>query len=680
MIFLCLSFAEAANAADTITIEGRLLTEANEPIVGVEVQAVDETVLTNQQGQYSLTLPAADIYQINYNKQHYFSSIQTFSHFELSANNKERSQIADITLVKKAKQRVMFAFGGDVMMGRRFEQPKFGDEVLISADSRLEDSKAIVEHVKPYMSLADFAAVNLETQVSATLPGDRAPKSVTFYSKPEVLAALSWAGIDYVTLGNNHTFDYMNSGLKSTLKHLHNSSLSFSGAGVNEQQALSAHHQNINGNDFAMLGYVGWEGGFSPNQTAGKDKGGAAYGSMNNINNSVSREVADNKVTFVQYHGSQEYSTGPTGVTEQRLKSAIDNGASLAIAHHPHVTQGLELYNGKLIAYSMGNFVFDQYFNSTPHSFILYVWMDGDTFHRAEIVPIYLKGYKPTPSTGVQRHNTMKRLVTLSKERDTYIGFSGGHGVITADNQQAAVSPVEYKIEFPQGTKVSSISHLPWLNEPSTVVLPTEQLSYRLGANLVNGGDFESFKTFSSNERGFVFDKDISKINPYGASGNNSLGFNISEEKSTWFGMQTFRRVYKASSPMTVKANLKTSTALNVNVYWQGRKNRQSFTEALAQGEKHLIASLNLQANEQWQPLEVEFNSPRIGYRSYRVLIEFELADGSKSQVDLDDFAVIEWQSAFSKQRSPKLFNLGSKQASFIGLNQSTEKTVTIIN
>ena len=120
--------------------------------------------------------------------------------------------------------------------------------------------------------------------------------------------------------------------------------------------------------------------------------------------------------------------------------------------------------------------------------------------------------------------------------------------------------------------------------------------------------------------------------------------------------------------------------AVKVNFYWQGRKTRQSFKDALAKGKKHLISSVSLNADKAWQPVEIEFNSPRIGYRSYRVMAEFELIDGSTAEVNVDDFSLIEWQTSYSKQAVPNLFNIGSKQASFIGLNKSTDKTVTINN
>ncbi len=669
-------------AAQRYQLTGQLFNESRQGIAGAQVTLAGASSVTDQQGQFVITTAKRENYQLTFSQQGYFSNIQTFSHFELLNKNKDEDKssavIAPITLVKKAKNRVMLAFGGDVMMGRRYYQPYFGDAVLIHPQSKLTDSMAIVENIKPYMSLADYAAVNLETQVANKKPDERAPKSVTFYSQPEVLDALSWAGIDYVSLGNNHTYDYMDSGLHSTLDFLSKSQLAYSGAGINEQQALKAHQQKIKDVPFSMLGYVGWEGSADPTQTANDQHGGAAYGSMENMLASVKREVAQDKVTLVQYHGSQEYANNPTGVTEHRLKSALDVGAALAVAHHPHVTQGLELYNGKLIAYSMGNFIFDQNFSATQHSFILYVWLDGEKFHRAEIVPLYVKGYKPTPATGMHRYTVMKRLTELSKDRNTHISQSGGHGVISADNQ-AENTPVKHvKLTLAQGEKIAALYNTPWQKNLSKVSLADKNLSYRLGTNLINGSDFEHFNAFNSVDRGWLFDRSITSINNYGASGESSLGLALSKNQPTTFGMQSFRRVYNASSSMTIKANFKSNKVVKASFYWQGRKTRQKLFDAFENSEKHLIKTVQLNGDDNWQALELGFNSPRIGYKSYRVLVEFELENGERAQVDIDDFSLIEWQTAYSNKPTPALFTIKSKQAAFIGLNKHTSNAIKL--
>jgi len=668
------------SANDVFIIKGRILAEDNSAIARVTIKVGGQQAISDKAGRFSVEVQKNDLYQVNFTALNYFDSIQTFSHFELKKNNQAYGQLSDITLVAKKESRVMLAFGGDSMMGRRFYKPYFGDEVLIHPESKLVDSKSVVEYIKPYISIADYAAVNLETQVASSLPGERAPKSVTFYSQPEILDALTWAGIDYVSLGNNHTYDYMDSGLKSTLAFLDQSSLDFSGAGFNEKDALKAHQEKINNTEFSMLAYVGWEGSKAPSQTANHQHGGAAFGSMNNIVNSVKQEVNQNRATIVQYHGSQEYANNPTGVTEQRLKSALDNGAALAIAHHPHVTQGLELYNGKLIAYSMGNFIFDQNFSATQHSFILYVWLDEGKFHRAEIVPLYVKGYKPTPATGMHRYTLMKRLTELSKTRNTYISQSGGHGIITVDNKitEKNKEPEQVTLSFNNDEKIINLYNTPWHTQLSQVLLPEPQLKYRLGTNLINGSDFESFDYFSGPERGWLYDRQSTSLNHYGASGYKSLALSLQSEQTAIFGMQSFKRVYTPSSQMTIKAKLKTNNAVKVSYYWQGRKKRQKLFDAFKNSEKHLINTVELKGDGEWQNIEVDFNSPRIGYKSYRVLVEFELLNDSEGQINIDDFSLIEWQSAFSSSPQPQLFSIKSQQPAYIGFNKNTDKVITL--
>lgn len=665
------------NAVSIFTINGDVNDEKGNGITRVNVDVNGVKFTSDKSGHFTIKVKRADIYQIKFSKKGFYSNIQTFSHYELSQINKLDGDIDTITLVKRAKSRVMLAFGGDVMMGRRYYSPYFGDEILIHENSRLSDSQSIVKHVKPYMSLADFSAVNLETQIADKKPSERAPKSVTFYSQPETLAALKWAGVDYVTLGNNHTYDYLDSGLSSTLSYLQQSGLGFSGAGINQEDALGAYQENLNGVPFAMLGYVGWEGNFTPTQTASQDKGGAAYGSLANIVSSVKNEVEKGAAAIVQYHGSQEYANGPTNVTEHRLKAALDAGASLAIAHHPHVAQGLELYNDKLIAYSMGNFIFDQFFSATPHSFILYVWLDEGQFHRAEIVPIYLKGYQPTPATGMHRYTILKRLSVLSAERKTIISRSGGHGVIVKNDLEKSNNHKFQRFNLPIKDKEHSLYHMPWDASLVNVELSHKESKYRLGTNLINGSDFEGYDTFAIRERGWIYDDTKSLYHADSYSGSKSLAVKIPEKSMSVVGMQTFRRVYNASSPMTVSAKIKTSKPVKAKIYWQGRKKRQKLFEALEQGEKHLIAELDITNNDEWQNMSADFNSPRVGYRSFRVFVEFEHQLPSAPQVLIDDFSLIEWQTPFSN-KPPLLISVDDKQVSYIGFEKPYQGSVTL--
>ena len=615
------------------TITGVVVDGSNQPIVGAVVEVGKVKATTNIKGLYVLNIQDAPIYQLSFSKVGFFSIIHSFSHNELAQTD---FNLADVSLVNHKPGRVRLAFAGDVMMGRRYSQPILNEPVLLGDDLALQ-TKQIVSDVKPYISLADFASVNLETPIADSLSNKALTKIVTLFSPVETLSALAWAGVDYVSLGNNHIYDYGEQGLKQSIDFLNKSPLHYSGAGLNEKLALQPYVQKLANNDYGMLAYVGWQGRYEVSQTASKIKGGAAFGSLQNIKRSVRQAKHKGYVPVVQYHGSKEYTPEPSKETEQRLKTAIDAGAALAIGHHPHVTQGFELYKDKLIAWSLGNFVFDQYFYTTHYSMLVYVWMDGDKFHRAEIVPLYIKGYKPTPAVGLSRHTIMKRLIALSDKRNTFITRSGGHGVIAQYNQQ----PKKHKLEFkPNHNAVVSLAHHPWQQRIGQINFDKPS-NYRLGFNLIPGSDGESFSSFETQERGWMVDKMANVVN---FDGNNYWQLDVHHQPSR-FGMQYFARMFKPETAMSVVAQVKTSNPVVVKVYWQGRKRGQGITEAMTDSPKHLIATFELDGSSQWQSLQADFNAPDASFRGLRAFVTVE--SKTKTLFAIDNFEFINWQTPF---------------------------------
>jgi len=651
LIFLC-SFSSGALA---VIIKGKIELEERESSITCFVEVNKRNTACDSLGQFSIKVKKNSIYALTVTSNNHYRSFQSFSDYELSElsdeptiNHNNIYHIPPITLVEKIKGRTMFAFAGDVMMGRRYSNPYFYDSVLIGKENILKDTKAIVQYMKPYLVLADFSALNLETQISSHKPVKRAPKGVTFYSPPEALDALKWAGIDYVTLGNNHIYDYLDEGLLSTLDLLKKSGLGFSGAGINQKQALKPYLKSLAGHQYAMLGYVGWTGSAKPNQVAEAKKGGSAFGTEKNIAKAVEVQQQQGRPTIVQYHGSLEYTDEPSGMTESRLKMAIDKGADLAIAHHPHVTQGFEIYKGKLIAYSMGNFIFDQNFYATPLSYVLYVWMDGEKFHRAEIVPIYIKGYVPVPATGIQRSTIIKRTKYLTARRKLSFIKSGGHLVL-----EEKQSPQESTVSSVTINKNSHIADLYTFPEKqiSKVQTSHSEIRYRLGINQLNGGDFESYNLFASQERSWeLYNAKISSTNAH--SGINSLAINIGDNETALVAMKTFRRVFNAGNPMSYAAQiLNKKGPVKVRLLLQKRKTRAKFFKAL-KSKKFLLAEKTIMPNQHWQSLEFDFNLPRVGYRSYRVLLELSFPADSNSDeketIYLDDVALIDWQAHYN--------------------------------
>lgn len=599
-------------------LSGRVIDPNGAPIQA-DIRIGDLVVHTNENGEYFVTPGAMPIYRFSFEADGFYAMRQTFSRAELFDN----PTLGDVVLVESKPGRTLFVFGGDVMIGRRFYEPFEGEPVLVRDATRLEDSKALLAEMKPYFDLADYASINLETPIFDAAPGEPAPKSVTFFSAPETLGALEWAGVDYVALGNNHTYDFLEPGLDLTLKYLAESDLDYSGAGKTETEALQAHRANLGGTSYDLLSYVGWPAG-PPTQSADAEKGGAALGTSENLLNTTQQSRRSGAIPILQYHGGLEYFEEPTLAMETNLKRAVEAGAGLVVAHHPHVTQGLELFEGKLIAWSLGNFLFDQYFYSAQSAALLYVWMDGDEFYHAETVPLYIKGYHPTPALGPMRNKINRRLFELSERRDTHLRRSGGHLVLSAENRGAAPAP-----SFP-------------------IQQDCNDGRLRTGKDLLARGDFDSYALFGASDRSWLdLDPRIEVRGHASAPWDQALLAKVPGGETVTTGMRKFQRVFTKGTPMTVRASVSSTAEATIDVYLQSRADRQSLSDALENGTKTKIGSAIITPGSV-QYLDIDFESPRTRARSLRILLELSSADGP-AEIELDELKLIEWETPFSR-------------------------------
>ncbi|MBT8047444.1 MAG: hypothetical protein HKN57_12665 [Xanthomonadales bacterium] len=638
-----------------VGINGRVLSESGQPLPGVTVRAGEATALTDARGRFAIETAAGDIYLLHYSAEDHFPMIHAYSPLELSwlqSGPGGAAEVPEVTLVERAANRVMLAFGGDAMMGRRFSEPNEGEPQLIREGYEADDTKALLRHMKPYLDLADFASVNLETQVMSSRPEQKAPKSYVFFTPPEALQALKVSGVDYVTLGNNHTYDYLQDGLESTLDALDASGLGWSGAGLTESQSLRSFRTGINGNAMSFLGFLGWAGNFTPNQVAqGDGKGGAAFGTTANIRYAVRNEAGQGYLPVVQYHGSREYTDEPTLATETRLKQAIDDGAVLAIAHHPHIVQGFEIYNGKLIAYSMGNFIFDQFHYATKRSYLLYVWMDGGRLHRAEVMPLRIKGYTPMPATDTFRGAILRRAFDLSSRRGVELRASGGNAVILPQPGTADSSPLAYSpppAEYSAKNTVWRLTAADWNQSVETIALQAgDDRKFFLGQDLLPMGHLESHFLHDAPDLSWLEDGTQAIIQRDDApSGRNVMQLVIpAGQPEGTLGMRTFEYTFKPGTPTSFVVSARSSGPAVVTAYQQWRKRDENRLEALATARLRPIGQMELSPGV-WQELRFDFDSPRVTAISYRVVLKITPEDSSADHYSwFDDIGLIEWLS-----------------------------------
>lgn len=306
--------------------------------------------------------------------------------------------------------------GGDVMLGR-----SLGEGILQNGTSWP------FEYVSGLLSAADIAFVNLETTVGSG--GEPVDKDFVFQSPPEAATSLSKAGIDIVSLANNHVFDYGPDGLLNTIDIVGGEGVATVGAGRDQAEATQVIVLEVGGLRVAFLAYVNTPpdsgSGFDLEATAKATDTtpGVNWLDVDRIPNDVELAKTVSDVVVVSIHTGFEYQEVLSDIQTQAAHAAIDAGASLVIGEHPHVLQRIETYNGALILYSLGNFVFDfdyvdYSYEGLPSSLSALVQVDltkgGVTGCR--IVPLIIgeEDGRPRPVEGADAQPVLDRLSRLS--------------------------------------------------------------------------------------------------------------------------------------------------------------------------------------------------------------------------------------------------------------------------
>jgi poly-gamma-glutamate capsule biosynthesis protein CapA/YwtB (metallophosphatase superfamily) len=226
--------------------------------------------------------------------------------------------------------------------------------------------------LKPLLKTADIAIANLEiplTRSSTPTPfktADELKKRTQYILKadPEHILGIRDAGIDMVSLANNHVMDYGVQGLNEMIGTLERHQIPYAGAGpdIASAKAVASIYPVTLASALAFVG--------TPNMTklgpAGESRPGLHALIFGGVISKKSRQYLENwisgqrdgeEIFIVALHWGLEKQTVPTSYQVALARACIDAGADVVWGHHPHVLQGAELYKGKPILYSMGNLI-----------------------------------------------------------------------------------------------------------------------------------------------------------------------------------------------------------------------------------------------------------------------------------------------------------------------------------
>ncbi|MFA5987443.1 MAG: CapA family protein [Candidatus Paceibacterota bacterium] len=256
-------------------------------------------------------------------------------------------------------------FVGDIMMARSVRDvvDKYG-----KGDYSFLFSKV------PFLKKADITFANLEGPISDV--GYDLGNLYSFRMSPQVIMGLKSGGIDVVSIANNHMGDFGMAAFEDTMPRLASAEITFVGGGKNYNDASAMKVVERHG---IKVGYLAFSDVGPAWMSKDRELPYVMSASDPKIFDIIKNASGEVDHLVVSFHFGDEYDAAPSERQITLAHASIDAGADIVIGHHPHVVQRVEKYKDGIIAYSLGNFIFDQGFSEeTMTGGVLEIVIDGD--------------------------------------------------------------------------------------------------------------------------------------------------------------------------------------------------------------------------------------------------------------------------------------------------------------
>lgn len=274
-------------------------------------------------------------------------------------------------------------FLGDIIQGRTVHK-----QMVAANDFQLPFRK-----VAPFTTTADLTLADNECNYSDTIPNpvDKDPLTFSFITKTAAADGLKLAGIRAVSLANNHSMNTGRQGLLDTIDALDARGILHTGAGKDLATARAPVILTVKGIKIALLGY----NGVSANYDGATDRyAGTVPLDVDILTDDMTKAKARADVVIPFCHWGVEYTSVPTFEQVKFAHAAIDLGAAIVIGSHPHWVQATEIYQGKQIIYSLGNYVFDQEWSTeTKQGAMAELLMRGSRVVGVRLIPILITNF-----------------------------------------------------------------------------------------------------------------------------------------------------------------------------------------------------------------------------------------------------------------------------------------------
>ena len=271
------------------------------------------------------------------------------------------------------------------------------------ANQEGDDYSYFLRNAAPIFAEDDLTIVNFEGTLSNQ--GARQDKQFAFRGKPEYVQVLTTSSVEAANLANNHSSDYGDISHSDTIKYLNE-------AGISNFAGTNTAIRDVNGISVGLVGIN------ALNETEA-EKLERAIGSVKELGA---------QLVIVSMHWGEEKATSPNETQITLAHKAIDLGADLVIGTHPHVLQGVEKYNGRYIAYSLGNFCFGGNNNPADKDTVIYrqvfTFVEGTLQEddNMTLIPATISGhdeyndYQPSIASGDRKTEIQNRLLDASAQ------------------------------------------------------------------------------------------------------------------------------------------------------------------------------------------------------------------------------------------------------------------------
>ena len=215
--------------------------------------------------------------------------------------------------------------------------------------------RGAIAALKPYLADGSLNIFNLETAITSY--DQKEEKAYNFRADPAFLRTLKSAGFNLASVANNHSYDFGETGFLDTLKNLDSVGIPYVGGGVNSASAYQGRIFTIKGMKIGVLGFAKVNGG--PLSIAGREKPGTTNGyDAASTERAVVAMRSKSDILIIVAHWGEEGNPCPRSFDSYSARKWLALGADIIVGSHPHILQPIKLEKNKLVAYSLGNFIF----------------------------------------------------------------------------------------------------------------------------------------------------------------------------------------------------------------------------------------------------------------------------------------------------------------------------------